>query len=85
MLSVQFNYTYFKDISDGELMLVRYDKDLFFILDTNLKYTDFENRINNLIAAAIPEHILFKSNKIPLRFQQPVLILLMKILILKMN
>ena len=55
----------FKDISDGELMLVRYDKDLFFILDTNLKYTDFENRINNLIAAAIPEHILFKSNKIP--------------------
>ena len=43
----------FKDISDGELMLVRYDKDLFFILDTNLKYTDFENRINNLIAAAI--------------------------------
>ena len=33
----------FKDISDGELMLVRYDKDLFFILDTNLKYTDFEN------------------------------------------
>lgn len=46
-------------------MLVRYDKDLFFILDTNLKYTDFENRINNLIAASIPEHILFKSNKIP--------------------
>ena len=24
-----------------------------------------KTRINNLIAAAIPEHILFKSNKIP--------------------
>lgn len=55
----------FKDIADSELMLVRYDKDLFFILDTNLKYTDFEKRINDLIAATIPEHILFRSNKIP--------------------
>lgn len=67
-------------------MLVRYDKDLFFILDTNLKYTDFENRINNLIAAAIPEHnSIQKVIRYLLRFQQPVLILLMKILILKMN
>ena len=55
----------FRDETDIELLFVRYSPDTFFVLENNLDYKSFCERIELLPKKAAPKHILFNNKRLP--------------------
>lgn len=55
----------FYDDTDIGLIFVRYSPDTFFVLENNLDYRSFCERIESLPKKAAPKHILFNNKRLP--------------------